>query len=114
MSENAMKATSETATDTRGVYTSLDELRDAALNFGVVLKNFGKQQVAASGDGPVGLREELLHKSRQLLQDVERQLGALEHRAEENMREHPRAWLGGFVGIISAGLLLGMILRRRG
>ena len=113
MPEDAMKPINDAATSRRDLAANLEELRDVAVNLVSLLKDFGKDRLAATRDGLADTPEEVLRKSRQVLHVVENQLGKIEKAAEHSMKEHPRAWAGGLLGVVGFGLVLGLILRRR-
>lgn len=112
MPEDTMKSTNEAEGDRHGAPSSLDALRDAALNLGLALKSFGKHGIPSEEDDGLS-RDEMLRKGRDILLQVERRLARMEHAAEDSVREHPRPWLAGLLAVVGIGLLMGMVLQRR-
>lgn len=112
MPEDAMKPLDDAAASRRDLAGTLEDLRDVALNLGHLLKDLGKDRLAATRDGLGDAPDEVLRKSRQVLHVVEDQLGKIEKAAEHSIKEHPRAWAGGLLGVVGFGLVLGLILRR--
>ena len=112
MPEDAMKPLDDAPASRRDVAATLEDLRDVALNLGHLLKDLGKDRLTATRDGMGDTSDEVLRKSRQVLDLVENRLGKIEKAAEHSIKEHPRAWAGGLLGVVGFGLVLGLILRR--
>ena len=113
MPEDAMKPIDDAAASRRDLAASLEQVRDVTLNLVQLLKDLGKDGLAASREGLGDTPEEVLRKGRQVLHVVEDRLIKIEKAAEHSVKERPRAWAGGLLGVVGFGLVLGLILRQR-
>lgn len=89
---------------------SLDELRAAAQKLGRVMKRLGDGPIVQDSASDDTLTE-IVARGQALIQLAEERLGRIEHQAEESIRNHPRLWLGGALGLIGTGILLSRLMR---